>query len=155
MRRHPTKLADVATLFTADGRREDGAFSVLLDEFLDAFYTEDDASLRQAMIDGEPPRLGLERLDAYLGAVGEHLARRWGLRIPPWADQPWREVAEPWFVGMMGKGLSGLLLVESPIAFRRRRIFTEAEPLRRARMPTHDPAAAAPAAAAMDGASTD
>jgi hypothetical protein len=44
-------------------------------------------------------------------------------------------VAEPWFVGMMGKGLSGLLLVESPIAFRRRRIFTEAEPLRRARMP--------------------
>jgi hypothetical protein len=36
---------------------------------------------------------------------------------------------------MMGQGLSGLLLVESPIAFRRRLIFTEAEPLRRARMP--------------------
>jgi len=48
---------------------------------------------------------------------------------------PWREVAEPWFVGRMGNGLSGLLLVESPIAVRSRRIFTEAEPLRRARMP--------------------
>jgi hypothetical protein len=35
----------------------------------------------------------------------------------------------------MGNGLSGLLLVESPIAVRSRRIFTEAEPLRRARMP--------------------
>jgi hypothetical protein len=45
-------------------------------------------------------------------------------------------IADPWFVGTMGKGLSGLLLVESPVAFRRRRIFTEAEPLRRARMPS-------------------
>jgi hypothetical protein len=35
----------------------------------------------------------------------------------------------------MGVALSGLFLVESPIAFRRRRIFTEAEPLRRARRP--------------------
>ncbi len=106
-----------------------------LDEFLDAFYTEESAVRRQTMIANEPPRIGAERLDAYVGAVGEHLARRWGLAIPSWSDQPWREVSEPWFVGMMGKGLSGLLLVESPIAFRRRRIFTEAEPLRRARMP--------------------
>jgi hypothetical protein len=107
----------------------------LLDEFLDAFYTETDGSIRQAMIGDEPPRLGDERRDAYVGAVAEHLARRWGLRIPPWSAAPWREVSEPWFVGMMGKGLSGLFLVESPIAFRRRLIYTEAEPLRRARMP--------------------
>jgi hypothetical protein len=39
---------------------------------------------------------------------------------------------------MMGDGLSGLLLVESPIAFRRRLIFTQAEPLRHARMPRAD-----------------
>ena len=135
MRPHPTTLAEAVRLYREYGGGQDGTFSVLLDEFLDAFYTETEPSRRQAMIDEEPPWTGDERHDAYIGAVGEHLARRWRLRIPAWSDSPRREVAEPWFVGMMGKGLSGLLLVESPIAFRRRRIFTEAEPLRRARMP--------------------
>jgi hypothetical protein len=135
MHRHPTSLAEAVSRYIADGALVEDAFAVLLDEFLDAFYTEEDAARRWAMIDEEPKRIGSERLDAYIGAVGEHLSRRWELRIPTWTEQPWREVAEPWFVGMMGQGLSGLLLVESPIAFRRRRIFTEAEPLRRARMP--------------------
>lgn len=135
MHPHPATLAEAVRLYLALGGGEDAAFSVLIDEFLDAFYTDPDPVRRQAMIDGEPPRIGVERQDAYVGAVGEHLARRWGLKIPPWSDAGWREVADPWFVGMMGTGLSGLLLVESPIAFRRRRIFTEAEPLRRARMP--------------------
>ena len=132
---HPTTLADAVRRYVEQGDGRDGDFEVLLDEFLDAFDTEADAGRRQAMIDAEPPRTGDERHDAYVGAVGEHLARRWSLRIPAWTDAPWREVAEPWFVGPMGRGLSGLYLVESPIAFRRRRIFTEAEPLRRARMP--------------------
>ncbi len=145
MHRHPTTLAEVVRRYQADGAGEEGNFSVLLDEFLDVFYSEPSAALRQAMIDEEPPRIGSERLDAYIGAVGEHLARRWDLRVPRWSAQPFREVAEPWFVGMMGQGLSGLLLVESPIAFRRRRIFTEAEPLRRARMPRRPPNEAGPA----------
>jgi len=135
MRAHSRTLAEAVRLYCEHGEGQNGAFSVLLDEFLDAFYTETEPARRQAMIDEEPARIGNERHDAYIGAVGEHLARRWGLRIPEWSDAPGRDVAEPWFVGMMGKGLSGLLLVESPIAFRRRRIFTEAEPLRRARMP--------------------
>lgn len=111
----------------------------MLDEFLDVFYAEAHGAQRQRMIDDEPPHLGSEREDAYVGAVGEHLARRWGLRIPAWTEAPWREVSEPWFVGVMGRGLSPLFLAESPIAFRRRRIFTEAEPLRRARMPKGRP----------------
>jgi hypothetical protein len=135
MHRHPTTLAEAIGYYTRDGGGDEAAFGVLLDEFLDAFYGEATASSRQSMIDDVPPRIGSERLDAYVGAVGEHLARRWGLFIPSWTDEPWREASEPWFVGMMGRGLSGLLLAESPIAFRRRRIFTEAEPLRRARMP--------------------
>ncbi len=135
MRPHPTTLADAVRLYRQYGEGQDGVFAVLLDEFLDAFYTEAEPARRQAMIDEAPPRIGEERHDAYVGAVGEHLARRWGLQIPSWTGAEWREVAEPWFVGRMGNGLSGLLLVESPIAFRSRRIFTEAEPLRRARMP--------------------
>ena len=86
------------------------------------------------MLAAEPPRLRDERHDAWLGAMAEHLARRWNLAIPPWAADDSRDVAQPWFVTSLGPGLAPLLLVESPIAFRRRRIFTEAEPLRRARM---------------------
>jgi hypothetical protein len=66
-----------AAIWIGDGR--DGAFAVLLDEFLDAFYTEQDATTRQAMIDEEPPKIGKDPHDAYLEAVAEHLARRWGL----------------------------------------------------------------------------
>ncbi len=135
MRPPPKSLADAITRYLRDGNGKEGAFQVLIDEFLDAFYTETDPAGRQAMIDDDPPRIGDEKQDAFVGAIGEHLARRWKLRIPEWSDAPWRVVADPWFVGKMGVGLSGLFLVESPIAFRRRRIFTEAEPLRRARMP--------------------
>jgi hypothetical protein len=136
MRRRPPALADIVARRPGEAVPEPGAFAVALDEFLDAFYEETDPARRQAMIGAEPARTGDARRDAYLGAVAEHLARRWGLSIPPWTDAPWRALADPWFVGATGTGLSGLLLVESPIAFRRRGIFTEAEPLRRARMPT-------------------
>ncbi len=135
MRPPPQSLADAVARYLRDGNGQEGAFQVLIDEFLDAFYTETDPAIRQTMIDAAPPATGDERQDAFVGAIGEHLARRWRLRIPEWSDAPWRMVADPWFVGQMGVGLSGLFLIESPIAFRRRRIFTEAEPLRRARMP--------------------
>lgn len=128
MRPYPGSLRDVADRAAAG--QED--FFVLLDEFLDAFYSE--PGRRAAMLAEEPHRVD-ERKDAYLGAVAEHLARRWELPIPPWAEDGSRSVAHPWFVGELGIALSGLYLVESPLAFRRRRIFTEAEPLRRARMP--------------------
>jgi hypothetical protein len=66
--------------------------------------------------------------------LGEHLARRWHLAIPAWTDDPSRFLRRPYFKTTI-EGLKALLIAESPIAFRRRLIFTEAEPLRRARMP--------------------
>lgn len=131
MRRPPTDLADAVV-------PDLGFDSALMriNEFLDAFYGATTPA-RQAMINQEPPRHPDERIDAYLGAVAEHLARRWDLAIPPWAAANGRVCREPWFVGELGATrLASLYLVESPIAFRRRRIFTEAEPLRRARMPS-------------------
>lgn len=130
MRRPPADLADAVS--------PDLGFDAALmriNEFLDGFYGATD-HVRQAMISREPSRHADERLDAYVGAVAEHLARRWGLAIPPWAAADQRLCKEPWFVGELGATrLAALYLAESPIAFRRRRIFTEAEPLRRARMP--------------------
>ncbi len=71
--------------------------------------------------------------DAYVGAVGEHLARRWGLDIPARADDPRRFLERPHFPDYMELA-KPVFLRDSPIAFRRL-IFTEAEPLRRARFP--------------------
>ncbi|MBV8738071.1 MAG: hypothetical protein JO007_12590 [Alphaproteobacteria bacterium] len=87
------------------------------------------------MIADEPPRLSDPRDHAMLGAVGEHLARRWNLSaVPPWTDNPSRFLHEPYFTTPI-ENLKAMLLAQSPLAFRRRMIFTEAEPLRRARMP--------------------
>ena len=123
----PRSLVDVAKL--AQGSRT--MFDLTLSEFLDWFYTHPEE--RQAMIADEPPAVGRFE-DAWLGAVSEHLARRWNLEIPAWVDQPHRFLDRPFFAGGL-ESLKAILLAESPLAFRKRQIFVEAEPLRRARMP--------------------
>jgi hypothetical protein len=86
------------------------------------------------MIADDPMHLADEREHAMLGAVGEHLARRWDLAVPAWTNDPRRFLHNPYFTTPI-ENLKAMLLAQSPLAFRRRLIFTEAEPLRRARMP--------------------
>jgi hypothetical protein len=104
-----------------------------ISEFLDEFYPSSRLE-RQRMIAEEAGLTGVAFQDAYVGAVGEHLARRWGLDIPAWADDPRRFLERPHFPDYMELA-KAVFLRDSPIAFRRRLIFTEAEPLRRARFP--------------------
>lgn len=122
------------TLDEVGRRRNNGEeFSGLLREFLDQFYGA--LPTRASLLIAEaPPILASQIEHAMLGAIGEHLARRWNLPIPAWTNDPSRFLRRPYFTTSL-EGLKPLLLVESPIAFRRRLIFTEAEPLRRARMP--------------------
>jgi len=105
-------------------------------EFLDEFYLRHgQTDEQQAMIDAPPPVTGRQPLDAYVGAVGEHLARRWGLAaIPAWAEDERRFLDTPFFVDDL-QLMKPILLRDSPIGFRRRLIFTEYEPLRRGRFP--------------------
>ena len=129
MDRRPNTLAEVAE------RRQAGEdFGRLLSEFLDQFYQALPSGGAQAMIAMEPAALADIREHALLGAIGEHLARRWNLSTPVWTNDPSRFLRQSYFT-TPAQGLNALLLVESPLAFRRRLIFTEAEPLRRARMP--------------------
>jgi hypothetical protein len=125
----PHTLAEVA-------RRRNGGddFSFLLREFLDDFYGAVQRGMAAACIVDEPPGLPDAKEHASLGAIGEHLARRWNLPIPLWTEDSSRFLRRPYFTTTI-EGFKALLLAESPIAFRRRLIFTEAEPLRRARMP--------------------
>jgi hypothetical protein len=102
--------------------------------FLDGFYGDPAKQSRVCRISEDPGLTDDLKMNALLGAVGEHLAIRWNLGTPPkWTSQPERFLERPWFMGH--ERMKGFLLAESPLAFRRRFIFTEAEPLRRASMP--------------------
>ena len=126
----PSTLAEVA-----QRRNEGEELSALLREFLDHFYGSLSGPSAAENIANVPESLPDPREHASLGAIAEHLARRWSLQIPSWTEDPSRFLRRPYFTTPL-EGMKPLLLIESPIAFRRRLIFTEAEPLRRARMPS-------------------
>lgn len=125
----PGTLAQVLRL-VGDGEK----FRFCLAGFLDEFYGDASSRSRAARIAEDPGLADDPKTDALLGAIGEHLASRWNLGpAPQWTCQPGRFLDRPWFMGH--ERMKGFLLAESPLAFRRRFIFTEAEPLRRASMP--------------------
>lgn len=95
------------------------AFDPALREFLDSFYAN--PATRQAAITQPPDLLDALR-DAYLAAVGEHLARCYDLEIPTWAETRGLDLEHPFFAGGL-ESLKARLLVESPTAFRRRMLF--------------------------------
>jgi hypothetical protein len=110
-------------------------WALTVPEFLDTFYL----ALRggnevapQSCIAAEPAHLADPRQNALLGAVGEHLATRWSLLRPSWTEAPERFLTEPFYDGT---DQAADIAWCSPEAFRRRNIFTEVEPLRRARLP--------------------
>lgn len=131
MARPPT-LSEVARIAASD--RE--AFADAHDGFLDAFYLDHpDKACQQARIDPEPAIVGDRFVDAWIGAVGEHLALRWDLTVPDWTRREEHfALTLPRFVPDT-RALRGTLLLMSPPAFRSRMLFTHVEPLKRARFP--------------------
>lgn len=126
----PRTLREVAAL-----TRAGPDWDLPLRGFMDAFYALGDDPASQALsIADEPGFVGDVRIDAFLGGVGEHLARRWGLPIPPWVRGPGRHLDRPMFVPG-DETVRGHLLGASPVSFRSRMIFTGADPLQRARFP--------------------
>jgi len=129
MRPHSLKEAIERILLVREEER------IAIAEFLDEFYLHyGHTEQLQAMIDAPPPVSGRQPLDAYVGAIGEYRARRWGLIIPFWVEAESRFLDTPVFADDL-QLMKPILLRDSPIAFRRRLIFTEAEPLRRGRFP--------------------
>ncbi len=130
----PQTLAEVARI--AKGAPAD--FYMALDEFADEFYLDHpDKTAQQRRIDPVPDAIGDPLFDTLVGAAGEHLARRWGLRIPDWTRRPLHfGLDEPrWLPDVKTQSIRDRFVVESPPAFRSRRIFTGAEPFQRARFP--------------------
>ncbi len=85
-------------------------------DFVDEFRRHRDLSLVR-----EPFETGEERFDAMLASMIECLCDELGLETPDWVwDIP--SCRDPWFVSGM-EDLKAISIVESPVWFRRRKIF--------------------------------
>jgi hypothetical protein len=119
----PGTLAEVL-----DDVRQGHLYEFAMGRFLLEFHTDQDPETRRWRIEDEPDLAPNPVLNALLGAAGEHLARQWGLgEAPAWTARPERYLDRPYFT-TVGVPKSELLQ-KSPPAFRRRQIFTIAEPL--------------------------
>jgi hypothetical protein len=114
---------------TLDDVRQGDLYERALARFLVEFHTDPDPESRRRRIEDEPDLAPNPVLNALLGAPGEHLARRWELgEAPAWTGRPVRYLDRPYFTNVdISKSE---LFQQSPPAFRRRRIYTIAEPLR-------------------------
>lgn len=120
----PGSLAEIL-----DDVRQGHPYEHALARFLVEFHTDPDLESRRRRIEDEPELAPNSVLNALLGAAGEHLVRRWDLgEVPVWTSRPERYLDRPYF---MNVGVpKSELFHQSPPAFRRRRIYTIAEPLR-------------------------
>jgi hypothetical protein len=128
----PNTLAQAAERILG-GETRDKALS----EFLDEFYLAKTAAQKAAMLRDEPGPTGDARLEGLLGAVAEYLAHQHDLpNVPMWAFSPTRYLDHAWHASPFADdGAREYLTFSSPSEFASRNIFTEEQPLRRARGP--------------------
>src|SRR5262249_57541923 len=117
----PDTLAEVATRLIAGEDRHP-----LFAGFLDNFYMRPEQ--RQSMLDPEAELTGDPILDATIGGIGEHLARRWHLRMPAWTDHPARFLKRAYFPTPLD-GLNAMLTAQIPPPFPPPLTFTPHHPL--------------------------
>ncbi len=109
-----------------------GVIDASIREFLDEFYVEKDASKKEKMLADEPPLVDDAKANAYFAAIAEHLSFKNNLRVPAWCQNDNRFLKRPYFPGTL-ESFKAILLVESPVAFRRKLIFVGMDPLYRPR----------------------
>ncbi len=123
----PKTIVEVAQLAS----RGD-SFDRSLADFLDGFYKTPSVA---ALMEAPPllePRLGeIGRVqDAYLAATAEELANANRFPVPAWTAAETRKLHRPWFASPLA-ALRGVLLLESPAAFRSRNLFISQNGLER------------------------
>ena len=79
----PGDLAEALRRATVEGRVEPETLRVAVAEFLDTFYLDPDPTSRKRRVTQAPALVGDPDIDAFMGAVGEHLCNRWGLGPAP------------------------------------------------------------------------
>lgn len=126
--KRPRSLREVSNRTLKGGE----CFDRSLREFLDFFYAN--PRQRHAALKARPRPID-DLKDAYLAATAEHLARSFALRVPAWSDNHGHRLKQPFFAGGL-ESLKAILIVESPLAFRRRLLFVSKNALSRPRLPS-------------------
>lgn len=108
----PLTLAAAARRIQAVGLED---AEICIRDFLDDWYAADQ-STRETMIRDVPPETGDKKYDAYLAALAEYFASRYGLSVPSWVYSPDRFLDRFWFPTSC-KSLHAMALVQSPAAF--------------------------------------
>jgi len=128
-------IRDISRLWNDELRLGKPLSLLLLGDLLDDFRQRSSTPEEKIALVGEAPVwLDAENhadCNAYLAAVAETLCREASLRPPVWTESPPCFLHRPWFAGGF-ETLKALLLVESPVAFRRRNLFVSANALTRA-----------------------
>jgi hypothetical protein len=124
--RRPRTLFEVARRVRCGEQKFDAAML----EFLDSFYA--DPEDRASAIRDRPELIDSLR-DAYLSAVAEHMAKAYDLPVPEWTETQGNDLHSPFFAGGL-ESLKGILVAESPTAFRRRLLFVSKDALSRPRL---------------------
>lgn len=124
------KAGTCETLFeVAKAVAEGGTSSLALRNFLTFLRPE---QVQDAIEEAPLPLAGLhptgEIMDAYLAAVAEFLALKYGAAVPSWTEEPSRFLAQFHFPSHNHR-LNDLLLRETPVPFRRRKIVVSANVL--------------------------
>jgi len=108
-----------------------GDIDAFFREYLDRFYSSG-KNEKEEMLYEEPPLTKSPETDAFLAAAAEHLAFEFDLEVPRWTQESSRFLHKAYFPGGL-ESLKALFLVQSPVSFRRRMIFVQADPLYRPR----------------------
>lgn len=77
-----------------------------------------------SLVDTEPHLTGLQRFDALLAAIAEHVTSRFGAPGPRWAENTDRFLTTPWWVSSLPSARVQAL-AGTPAAFRRRGIYLD------------------------------
>jgi hypothetical protein len=123
--KRPKTLSEIARRVN----RGEQQFDTAVSGFLDSFYANPE--LRLSAIEARPELIDALH-DAYLAAVAEHLAKSYRLPVPEWTETQGNDLHNPFFAGGL-ETLKGILLAESPTAFRRRLLFVSKDALSRPR----------------------
>ena len=128
LKRRPQSLTEIVAFSEAGD-----SFWYAVREFLDHFAGLPGNQGRAQALRDAPPLTGDPVQNAYLAAVAENLTWDRRLPTPEWVFEPERFLRDPWFAASDRPGLRPLLLLESPVMFRRRNLFVSANALDRAR----------------------
>lgn len=132
LEQHPPAHARFKASLAAIGRgaSELEDFLSAVRDLLDELALVPESRIVARAIAEEPPLTGDARLDAYLGALAEHLAVSSGQPVPGWALRPERFLERFWFVSAT-QAFRATAIAQAPAAFRRRGVFVPARSLQR------------------------